>query len=586
MTLSRLLKVITVLIFITGMVFISIGCDSSGGTDPDNGNNPGGGGTAPASPSNVRVTPADAQLTVSWDIVSNASKYTVYYGTAANYESANKHENITEASKVITGLLNGTTYNIWVQAHNSAGSSAVSTAKTGTPVAAITAPASPTGVAVTAGDAGEINVSWSTVTGATGYKVYYHTADNFASATGTDAGTSLNKTITGLADGTVYYIWVTASNAAGESAPSAVQSRSTIMPVPQGVTVTGGVKRITVSWNAVTGAASYDIYYSTSPTPPGSPNVTGITGTTATITGLIYGTTYYAWVRAKSTSGAESSLSSMASGVTIQFNMVSVTGGTFKLGASDPDMTVSSFIMAETEVTQGLWEAVMGINPSYFQGATHLPESTEIQEKRPVEQVSWYDAIAFCNKLSILDGKTPVYIVSGVDFNTLAYGDIPVADDPVWNAATVNWAANGYRLPTEMEWMWAVIGAVASINGYKKEYAGDDNPEAGGGLIGDYAWYDVNSGSKTHEVKKRTANELGLYDMSGNVYEWCWDWYDTYPGTAQTDYSGPGSSPESGRVIRGGDWNFDASGCAVAYRVSNTPNSRYDFIGFRFLRTE
>jgi formylglycine-generating enzyme required for sulfatase activity len=140
---------------------------------------------------------------------------------------------------------------------------------------------------------------------------------------------------------------------------------------------------------------------------------------------------------------------------------------------------------------------------------------------------------------------------------------------------------NGYRLPTEMEWMWAAMGADTTSQpntaGYSKTFAGSD----GSNSIGDYAWYDGNAGGKTHEVGKKAANELGLYDMSGNVFEWCWDWYSSYQSGSQPDYAGAASG--SNRVIRGGSWNNNASYCAVSSRNNGLPYSRNGYLGFRVM---
>jgi formylglycine-generating enzyme required for sulfatase activity len=233
--------------------------------------------------------------------------------------------------------------------------------------------------------------------------------------------------------------------------------------------------------------------------------------------------------------------------------------------------------MGETEVTQELFEAVMGINPSSF---TSGADSGETQNQRPVENVSWYDAIAFCNKLSLLGNKEPVYSVSGVtDWNTVT---IPTSGDATWNAADMDTTKNGYRLPTEMEWMWAAMGADTAnpgqlnTTGYDKAFAGS----TGSNSIGDYAWYDSNSGNKTHEVGKKAANELGLYDMSGNVREWCWDWYGAYGSGSQADPRGaPMGTTE--RIRRGGSWIDSASHAGLASRYSNSPFITGAYYGFR-----
>jgi len=232
-----------------------------------------------------------------------------------------------------------------------------------------------------------------------------------------------------------------------------------------------------------------------------------------------------------------------------------VQGGTFNNGTAN--MTVSSFRMSQHEITGDQYAAVMGVtDPSYFVSVSN----------NPVEQVSWYDAVEFCNKLSTLDLLTPVYTITG---RTLA------TDDPITSATvTANWSANGYRLPTEAEWQFAARGGNNSNN---YTYAGSDT-------INDVAWYTSNSGSTTNPVGGQAANELGLYDMSGNVWEWNWDWYDFYyPTEPQTDYRGAASG--SYRVLRGGSWRSSASSCTEAdHRNNFSPDYRHDHIGFRGVR--
>ena len=218
----------------------------------------------------------------------------------------------------------------------------------------------------------------------------------------------------------------------------------------------------------------------------------------------------------------------------VSFKMVAVEGGTFTMGATSEQgsdaysdespthsVTLSDFAIGETEVTQELWKAVMGSNPSIFSG-TNLP----------VETVSWYDCQTFISKLNNLTGKN-------------------------------------FRLPTEAEWEYAARGGNKS-KGHK--YAGSNT-------LGDVAWYYGNSSSKTHPVKQKQANELGLYDMSGNVWEWCQDWYGSYSSSAQTNPTG--STSGSYRVLRGGSWISDARDCRVSSRGNTTPTNTYNFLGLR-----
>ena len=221
----------------------------------------------------------------------------------------------------------------------------------------------------------------------------------------------------------------------------------------------------------------------------------------------------------------------------VSFKMMPVEGGSFTMGSPDNDtdanddekpqhaVTLSSFYMGETEVTQALWKAVMdGNNPSYFTGDDNLP----------VEKVSWDDCQTFIAKLNQMTGKT-------------------------------------FRLPTEAEWEYAARGG-KKPKGY--EYAGSGNID----LV---AWYDDNSESKTHPVGTKTKNDLGLYDMSGNVWEWCGDWYGSYSSEAQTNPTGPATG--SYRVYRGGSWFSFALYCRVSFRNYSTPSNRDDNLGLRLV---
>ena len=208
-------------------------------------------------------------------------------------------------------------------------------------------------------------------------------------------------------------------------------------------------------------------------------------------------------------------------------NMVIIEGKTFTEG----DKSWSKFEIAKIEVTQELWESVMGSNPSYFKGS-----------KRPVEKVSWDDAVEFCNKLSEREGLQKAYSGSG-------------------DKITCDFNSNGYRLPTEAEWEYAATGGNKS-KGY--EYSGSNE-------ISEVAWYNYNSGRETYEAGKKQPNELDIYDMSGNVWEWCWDLYD---------------NSRSDHVLRGGSWDYDAEYCRVAIRYRNFPDYRYGSYGVRLVRTK
>jgi len=258
--------------------------------------------------------------------------------------------------------------------------------------------------------------------------------------------------------------------------------------------------------------------------------------------------------------------------------LIYVPAGTFQRDATATNLSlVTAFRMSKYEITRAQWTAVTG-----WSDPSSVTYSSGTED--PVQMVNWYHAIAFCNKLSILEGLTQVYAVSGVDFAALTYAQIPTSTSMTWNAATADWAANGYRLPTEMEWMWAAMGAdsaspgVMNTTGYEKAFAGS----TGSNLIDEYAWYTTNSGGKSHPVGTRLENELGFHDLSGNVWEWVWDWYGTYPPGTLTDARGPASG--TNRVGRGGGRAANASYCAVAHRGGNTPYGRSSDFGFRVVR--
>jgi formylglycine-generating enzyme required for sulfatase activity len=215
----------------------------------------------------------------------------------------------------------------------------------------------------------------------------------------------------------------------------------------------------------------------------------------------------------------------------MQFKLI--PAGTFEMGEGKEAHAVAltqPFHLGVYEATQEQYEKVTGTNPSKFKGP-----------QNPVEQVSWDDAVEFCRKLS---------------------------GSPAEKAA-----GYVYRLPTEAEWEYACRAGTTT-----KYSFGDSDSE-----LGDYAWYDENSGKTTHPVGGKKPNGWGLYDMHGNVWEWCQDWHGDYPSRSVTDPTGAASG--SLRVYRGGSWHYISGLCRSAYRSGTAPDYRYHFLGFRVLRS-
>lgn len=251
-------------------------------------------------------------------------------------------------------------------------------------------------------------------------------------------------------------------------------------------------------------------------------------------------------------------------------NLVFVQGGSFVNKSSNYyGKTMSSFYIGKYEVTQKEWMEVMGSNPSGFQG-----------EQLPVEMVSWYDAIEYCNQRSIHEGLKPYYNINKnkIDRNNKS------EHDPIKWTVTINEGANGYRLPTEAEWEYAASGGQASKS---YTYSGNNNADevawywknAGDEyLSGDWNWPKIESNkNKTQSVGSKKPNELGLYDMSGNVREWCWNWY----GEDNLD-----SDNGAFRVVKGGGWMGDVKNNEISFRGKFEASGFGPDQGFRVVRGE
>ena len=264
--------------------------------------------------------------------------------------------------------------------------------------------------------------------------------------------------------------------------------------------------------------------------------------------------------------------------------MAWIPAGTFLMGSPSSEkgrwssespqhqVTLSGFYIGVYQITQEQYQAVMGTNPSSF---SSNPAVGEVQARRPLENISWYDILVFANKLSIMEGLTPAYIIGG-SATPDDWGPVPTSNNLTWNAVQIAAGSTGYRLPTEAQWEYACrAGTTTAFNNGTDDW---ENQAA----IDALGWFGFNSGSMTREVGKKTANAWGLYDMHGNVLEWCWDRYGIYHNEAQTDPTGP--SFGANRVIRGGVWFFSARVARSARRNSVNPSNRANNLGFRLVR--
>ena len=260
---------------------------------------------------------------------------------------------------------------------------------------------------------------------------------------------------------------------------------------------------------------------------------------------------------------------------------VLVEAGTFKMGSNEGysdnkpvhEVTITKpFYMGKYEVTQAEYEVYC----SY--GSSSPSSSYGDGDNYPAYYVSWYDALVYCNKRSMAEGLTPCYSIND-STDPEDWGDVPTSSNGTWNSVECNWNANGYRLPTEAEWEYAARAGDNTVDSLTYSGTSDVNK------LGDYAWYYDSANDNTHEVGTKLPNAFGLYDMSGNVWEWCWNWFtDSYDTTTEGGSDPTGASAGSYRVRRGGGWDYYSGYCAVSCRYSSSPYGRDYYLGFRVVR--
>ena len=271
--------------------------------------------------------------------------------------------------------------------------------------------------------------------------------------------------------------------------------------------------------------------------------------------------------------------------VLIPEGFVLIAAGTFQMGSNEGydankpvhEVTITKpFYMGKYEVTQAEYE-------KYCSYGSSSPSSSKGDgDNYPAYYVSWYDALVYCNKRSIAEGLTPCYSIND-STNPEEWGELPTTIyDPLrdtWDAVECDWNANGYRLPTEAEWEYAARAGDNTVDSLTYSGTSDVNK------LGEYAWYTSNSNNTTHEVGTKLPNAFGLYDISGNVWEWCWNWFtDSYDTEAEGGSDPTGASSGSFRVYRGGGWFCGSNNASVIDRINGDPSGRDYERGFRVVR--
>lgn len=573
--------------------------------------------SAPAAVTNLTATAKDSRVLLTWTDASDSDIYgyeVSYSGSAPINRAALPALNVKSMMApqgaggcYVSGLTNGTEYTFTVRTMDTSGNKSGGVTAKATPVAV--SANSPMTIALSVPDAAtntNLNVKVEVTTAAELKKVVYKKGGSV------NAKTLLSDTgahdVTGSVKSNGYFTVTAASEADGNGTYTVAVLDESGREETEQITIgkfdftpPSKVKNvlavyanlhneIILNWTnpSESDFDHVEISYTTNDgtTDSARSQAESVNGATKTFTGIDATKAYYTYYIAsvdklgnksaevKHKVGVQTGTSNPPEGF-VEVPGTSIAGTESWIPSSEVFVSgrvleIKSFYMSDHEVTRAEYKEVIGSDPSianaYDKDGHEL--TGDAAGKNPVNGVSWYDALVYCNKLSIKESLTPCYKING-STNPDDWGAVPTSSDSTWNAATCDFDADGYRLPTEAEWEWAARG------GENYTYAGSND-------VNEVAWYTSNTNDTgTRDVKTKKENGYGLYDMSGNVWEWCWDRYGNISNTTPNT----GSASGSGRCPRGGSWYSDADFAQVASRGNYFPNYRYFSYGFRLVRS-
>ena len=603
----KALRKIGILVMAVAITAIGIGCKNTAEEDKKADE------SAPAAVTNLTATPKDSRVLLTWTDATDGDVYgyeVSYSGSAPINRAALPALNVKSMMApqgaggcYVSGLTNGTEYTFTVRTMDTSGNKSRGVTAKATPVAV--SANSPMTIALSVPDAAtntSLDVKVEVTTAAELKKVVYKkggsvNAKTLLSDTGAHDVTGSVKsngyfTVTAAseADGNGTYTVAVLDESGREETEQITIGKFDFTPPSKVKNVSGTYSDtlhvIILNWtNPVESDFDHvEISYTTNDGTTNSAKsaAESVNGATKTFTGIDGTKAYYTYYIAsvdklgnksaevKHRVGVNTGTSTPPEGF-VEVPGTSIAGTESWIPSSEVFVSgrvleIKSFYMCDHEVTRAEYKAVMGSLPSDMASAYDKDGhklTGDAAGKNPVNQVIWYDALAYCNKLSIKESLTPCYTING-STNPDDWGAVPTSSN-----STCDFDADGYRLPTEAEWEWAARG------GENYTYAGSND-------VNEVAWYIATTNATgTREVKTKKKNGYGLYDMSGNVWEWCWDWYGNISNTTPNT----GSASGSDRCPRGGCWDSFADNLDVAYRYYRSPYHNDIYYGFRLVRS-